>query len=264
MTTTARIILTGATGGIGRAIAQALAAQGAALLLVGRRADALEDLRRELARSDDSVTCVCADLTTGEGREAIATAARQFSANTLINNAGVNTFALLEGQSEADIERQLNTNLIAPMLLTRRILPLLASEADAYVLNIGSAFGSIGFAGFAPYCASKFGLRGFSEALRRELADSTIRVGYLAPRSTHTALNSRQVVAMNAELGNAVDAPAVVADAVVRMVKKREALRHIGQPERFFARLNAVLPSLVDNALKAKLPIIRRHAEHRE
>lgn len=256
----ARIVLTGAYGGIGQAIAARLAASGTALLLVGRDLDRLQSLASRLRAQGGEVLTIAADLTTATSRAAVVTAAEDFRANVLINNAGLSRFGFLEQQDEAVLEAQLATNLLAPVLLTRALLPLLRRQPEAQIVNIGSTFGSLGYAGFASYCASKFGLRGFTEALRRELADTGLTVSYLAPRATRTELNTAAVVAMNAELGNIMDDPKVVGQAVAQMIAHRQNERFIGQPEGLFARVNALLPRLVDRALKSKLATIRRHA----
>jgi short-subunit dehydrogenase len=120
--------------------------------------------------------------------------------------------------------------------------------------------GYLGYPGHAAYCASKFALRGFSEALRRELADGPVRVLYLAPRATRTAMNGAEVCALNAELGVAMDEPATVARELVAALRGSSPERLLGLPERLFARLNQLVPALVDRALRRQLPIIRRHA----
>jgi short-subunit dehydrogenase len=110
-------------------------------------------------------------------------AVRQFGGlNCVINAAGVNQFALLERQDEDAISRLIELNVTATLQLTHRLLPLLRIPPRALLVNLGSTFGSIGYPGFAAYCASKFAMRGFSEALRRELADSRIRCSRCAAR----------------------------------------------------------------------------------
>lgn len=126
--------------------------------------------------------------------------------------------------------------------------------------RLEEVFGTIGFPGFSAYSASKFGLRGFAEALRRELADSGIRVLHLAPRATRTAINSDAVVAMNAALGAAMDAPQQVAAQIVQALRDEAPERALGWPEKFFARLNRLLPGLVDRALRKQLPTVKRFA----
>ena len=142
----ARILLTGASGGLGAALAGELAAAGAALLLTGRDADRLAAI--PLPAATECVR-VEADLATTDGVAAVASAARHFRVNLLVNNAGIGGFGLLEHQDWATVERILATNLAAPVHLTHALLPWLKAQPEAAVVNIGSTFGSIPFAGFA-------------------------------------------------------------------------------------------------------------------
>ena len=158
-----RILLTGASGGIGEALAMELAAQGAHLLLHGRRASALERLRKELPHSERHQT-VTADLGSHQERARLLQhPALEQGLDVLINSAGCNQFAWLEDQSGEQVTRQLLLNIEAPIQLTRALLPRL--RKPAVIMNIGSSLGAIGYAGYSVYCASKFAIRGFSEAL---------------------------------------------------------------------------------------------------
>jgi short-subunit dehydrogenase len=248
-----RAILTGASGGIGRAIAVALAPHCEELLLVGRDAARLEEARR--AAGPVARTLV-ADLATPAGRDAV----ELLGVNLLVNNAGVGDFAWLETQDDATLERIVQANLLAPMQLTRRLLPDLRRAGDAWIVNVGSILGYLGYPGNAAYCASKFALRGFSEALRRELADTGVQVLYLAPRATRTAMNGAGVNALNAELGVAMDPPEAVAAQLVALLEHPSRERLLGMPEALFARQNQIVPGLVDRALRRQLPVSRRHA----
>ncbi len=256
-----RALITGATGGIGTAIAEMLVLHGAKLVLVGRDSQRLQNLSARLDPDRWWVTPLTADVSTAAGRDTIRRISDQRDVNLLINNAGVVEFRALDRQSVRAIERQIQVDLLAPILLAHHLLPILRRQPEAQILNIGSTFGSLGFAGFAPYCASKFGLRGFSEALRRELADTRIIVSYLAPRATSTKFNSVSVMAMNEELGTTMDDPDRVALAARRVIEDRESERFVGRPEHLFVRINAVLPRVVDRVLRGKLPRIRRHTE---
>ncbi len=258
------VVLTGASGGIGRAIAEKLDSQGARLILVGRNELKLAALTAVLGSNQHKA--LVADIGTPEGRETLRRYCESLGPdgiNLLINCAGVNGFALFDEQSKQAISNTINVNLISPMLICQDLLPMLKQSAKAQIINIGSTFGSIGFPGFGAYCASKFGLRGFTESLRRELADSNVQVSYIAPRATHTDLNSEKLVEMNNQLGTTMDKPSVVADQVVRAINDRSRLdRYMGWPEKIFVKLNALLPSLVDSSLRKQLPIIRRFAKH--
>ena len=253
------VVVTGASGGIGRALAGELASAGARLVLAGRNGARLTAVARALP--DGCVREVCiGDLTRAVDRDQLAAAAREHDCAVLINVCGGNRFGLLDDQSDADVEALLAVNLAAPIQLTRRLLDHLRCRKSAMVVNVGSAYGVIGFPGYAIYCASKFGLRGFSEALGRELADTPVRVLHVAPRATRTSMNSVSVNAMNEALGNTADEPERVARRIVTAIRADERRVVIGWPERFFARLNQALPSVVDRALGQQLRTVKRFA----
>jgi short-subunit dehydrogenase len=254
------VLLTGASGGIGQCLALRLAEAGATVYAVGRRADALHALAAR-ARPG-AIRPVVADLATADGIDAVrrAVAAAPIPVSLLILGAADSRFGLFEHSSVVDVQAQVATNLVAPMLLVRALLPCLTRLPEAGVVGIGSTFGSLGYPGFAAYSASKFGLRGFLEALAREHADTPLRVQYLSPRATRTALNSAAVDAMNAELGVAVDDADQVAAALLEAIEAGTRRRQLGWPERLFARLNGLLPELVDRALAKQLPTVRRFA----
>ncbi|AKJ41694.1 SDR family oxidoreductase [Pragia fontium] len=254
-----RILITGASGGIGGALAHALDQRGACLLLHGRNADVLHHIQQNLL-NPECHQIVIADLCVDSERQKLVDAVAQLGGvDILINNAGINYFAWLENQSEHQIQQQLLLNIQAPILLTRDILPHL--HKPGMIMNIGSSFGGIGYAGYSVYCASKFAIRGFSEALGRELAGTSIKVLHFAPRATQTTLNSAAVCAMNAELGTKSDSAEYVAQQVVCALEKERVRSWLGWPERFFVKLNALFPNLVDKALVKQRHVIARHAK---
>jgi short-subunit dehydrogenase len=254
------VVLTGATGGIGRALCVALGRSGATVYAVGRDAARLDALQG--APGAGRVVPVLADLASRDGPADVraAIAGRTPAASILVLGAAVSTFGLFDASTDAALREQVDTNLLGPMRLVHALLPLLLRADDPAVVAIGSTFGSIGFPGFAAYSASKFGLRGFIEALAREHADSPLRCQYLSPRATRTALNPAAVDALNTELRTAVDEPAAVAAQLIAAIERGDRRRQLGWPEKLFARLNGALPALVDRALAAQLPIVRRHA----
>jgi short-subunit dehydrogenase len=253
-----RALITGASGGIGQALVTELLAGGAHLILVGRNVDPMQSLAQ---RYPSQVVVVKADISEREGRETALAAAQRFGGiNTLINAAGINCFSLLEQHDEQAIAELIGLNVTATLQLTHRLLPLLRQQGRALVINLGSTFGSIGYPGFTAYCASKFALRGFSEALRRELADTRIKVLYFAPRATRTTMNAANVVAMNDELNVAMDDPQRVAAQLIEAIRREHEESYLGWPEKLLVRLNSLLPRLVDQALRKQLPIIQRFA----
>ncbi|CAI8932127.1 MULTISPECIES: SDR family oxidoreductase [Pseudomonas] len=252
----ARVVLTGASGGIGLAICEGLCASGAQVLAVSRHRQALEPL---LARFAHNLCWVDADLTFASDRKKVLAMAQAMGGiNLLINAAGVNHFAMLEQLDDSEIHALLAVNIGAPICLTKTLLPLLRKAKSAMVVNVGSTYGSIGYPGYASYSASKFALRGFSEALRRELADTSVTVLYVAPRATRTAMNSTAAQALNDALKSSVDDPQTVASAVLNAIAGDRRDLYLGWPERFFVRLNSLLPHLVDRGLRKQLPLIRR------
>ena len=254
-----RIVVTGASGGVGQALVETLCANGAHLLLVGRHTEGLEKLAN---RYPGKVNVVAADIVERQGRDAVMAAARNFGGvNALINAAGINRFSMLEQHDEDAIAALVNLNVTATLQLTHRLLPMLLQQGRGMVVNLGSTFGSIGYPGFAAYCASKFALRGFSEALRRELADTQVKVLYIAPRATRTGMNAENVVAMNDELKVSMDEPLAVAAQVLEAIRTEREELYLGWPEKFFVKLNSLLPRLVDQSLRKQLPVIQRFAK---
>ncbi|WP_386081306.1 SDR family oxidoreductase [Vreelandella sp. F11] len=256
-----RVLITGASGGIGHALAEVLAQRGAQLLISGRKQEVLTALAD---RFPDHITAVSADLTSTDDRNRLINAAQLADCNMLINAAGSNQQGFFDSTSDSDIEELVAINLTATLQLTHALLPQLMACSQATIITIGSTFGRLGYPGQVTYCATKFALRGFSQALRRELADTRVRVMYIAPRATRTAMNSAQTEALNAALGNTVDSPDAVALAIVSAVEKQREELQIGLPERFFTLLNTLWPGAVDRALLRQLPVIRRFVATKE
>ena len=258
-----RLVLTGASGGLGRAMARALAARAGAMILTGRDTAGLSRFAAELARAHPEVRIetISGDLTEPAVRARLLASAESLAEpiDLLINNAGTSDFHAFDSQHPDVVEHLLTVDLLAPMLLTQTLLPLLKRAAAAQIVNIGSVFGYIGYPGFAAYCAAKFGLRGFSQALRRELADTRVAVRYFAPRATRTRLNSAAVTALNRALRTKEDAPEDVAQALLRFLDAYAGERALGFPERLYVFLNQLFPKINDGAIRAQLPIIHDH-----
>ena len=253
-----RILVTGATGGIGAALCRQLSAAGALLVMTCQDRDKLKQLQQELGEEH---MVVSADVGTEEGRRKIADSCEQFAVTGVINLAGIMNFGMFADQPNATVEKMLQINTVAPILLTRTLLPQLMLQPRARIVNVGSIFGSIGHPGFAVYCASKAAIRTFSEALSRELADTGVSVAYIAPRATRTALNPDRVVAMNKALGNKSDTPELVASTIIGLFESSDNQCFMGWPEKFFVKLNALLPGLVRQSLVKNLSLIRQYAQ---
>jgi len=258
----ARVVLTGASGGIGNQTALMLSRAGARLVLVDRNAETLDKLCADIRGRNRVAFAVAADLTNAEGRRRVVeqTLAHLGGVDVLVNLAGLLNFNPFETEDPVATERLLQVNITAPILLTQAILPHMLQQKHGRVVNIGSTFGSIAFPYFAAYSASKFALRGFSEALRRELDGTGVSVTYIAPRATRTALNTSAVNRMNEALKINMDSPETVAMAIVRAIHEDRADVYLGWPERLFVRLNAILPRLVDKSLRKQNRDMRKYA----
>ena len=237
-----RILLTGAADGIGRDLCQELTFRGAKLCLVGRTDASIASLRHMVEEKGLDAVVVQADITHAHDREGAVRRMHLTYAgiDILINLAGLMDFQLFSACDPAMIQQMLQINLQAPMRLTREVLPGMLGQGRGRIVNIGSMFGSIGYPGFATYSATKFALRGFSQALRRELAGSGIGVTYVAPRGVRTAFNPRAVHAMAAEGMMRTDEPAWVATHIANAIEKEKDETYLGFPESFFARLNSL------------------------
>lgn len=247
----ARVLLTGATGGIGQAVAATLAARGARLMLAGRSPARLSAQSRALnATHADSATWHEVDLGVPASIDKLAAAAAAWDCNVVVHGAGTPAFGPAGSFAPAELQAVLTTNLLAPMTLTHALLPHLQGRARAQVIFVGSVMGAIGLPGYSAYCASKFGLRGYAQALRRELATDTLRVQYLGPRSTRTAFNDDAAQRYNQATGSATDEPQVAAEALLRMLEDETPERFLGMPEKFAARANGLAPRWLDGAFK--------------
>jgi short-subunit dehydrogenase len=257
------ILLTGATGGIGSEIARLLSSNGAHLILVDMQESLLESLAMELGAGLPYIKTIVADLSTSEGRKHVRTFMdEQYdSLDVLINCAGINVFSMFSDIDDDQIEKMISVNITSPILLTKNLIPLLSEADHGQIINFGSTFGSIGYPGFVTYSATKFAIRGFTEALRRELAKTKISVSYIAPRATRTNINTGPVNDMNDALGVKMDTPQIVAAHVVSILKSgRSSSRYLGWPEKLFVRINSLIPKLVDGALIKQLDIIKHYA----
>lgn len=252
--TEARVVITGAAGGIGYASAQALLKAGAAVMLVGRSEPRLDELLRQLQQAKGAnasrATFLVADLMRTEDLNTLCAQAAAWGCNVLVHNAGLPSFGRLQDETPTRMQAVMQTNLIAPMLLTRCLLPHLLAQRAAQVICVGSALGAIGLPGYSVYSASKFGLRGFAQALRRELAETPVKVQYLGPRATRTAFNSDAAEAYNRATGTASDSPEQVAAELLALLESGAAERFVGYPEKIAARLNGLAPSLLDGSFK--------------
>jgi uncharacterized protein len=171
-----RALVTGATGGIGQAIARALHARGAHVVVTGRRAEVLEELARELG---ERVEPIPADLSSTEDAQDLASRAGQV--DILVANAAKPGSGRVDDYSPEEIDSALDVNLRAPMQLARALVPDMVERGAGHLVFVSSISGKVALGGSAVYSATKFGVRGFAFGLRQDLLGTGVGVTTVFP-----------------------------------------------------------------------------------
>ena len=254
----ATAVVTGAAGGIGRAVALELSARGAHLVLLDRDEVGLGSVAAVLrsARPDRAVTTYAVDL--GDRAAALSTAegiaAAHPHVHLLVNNAGVALGGRFSEVALEDVEWLLSINLHAVLLMTHTLLPSLISTRGSHIVNISSLFGLIAPPGQVAYSTSKFAVRGFGDALREELAEHEVGVTTVHPGGIATS------IAESARIGAGVDPteyeqgrrawtkllsidPAIAARAIVDGAERRKARVLIGGSTYVLDALARITPA---------------------
>jgi NAD(P)-dependent dehydrogenase (short-subunit alcohol dehydrogenase family) len=181
-------IITGASKGIGKAIAIGLAQMNCQTILIGRNKNDLKSIQEEMLRSGCSEPAVFAlDINdSAKVKETVIEIVRKFGQiDILINNAGIHFNGTLE-LPEQDFKKMLDTNLTAQFIMLQEVVPVMKKQKSGYIFNVASRSAKVGFAGSGGYCASKFGLLGLSESIYRELTPQGIKVTALCPAWVNT------------------------------------------------------------------------------
>jgi len=236
-----RIVMTGGTGGIGRFLCQELVNAGAGLTLISQR-----------NRLPFSAELIQANLSDPDELAAACGAAAAVRPDILINLAGLQHFGTLESESLEHLQRAIAVNLLAPIALARAVVPHMRHRRSGHIVNVGSIMASIGCAHFASYSSAKAGLKGFSEALRRELATSGIAVTYIAPRAVGAGMTTPAVRRYARATGMTIDEPLQVARRIASAIAARRKDVYFGFSERLFVTLNALAPRLIDAGVAGK------------
>ena len=206
------MLLTGATGGLGHAIARRLAAAGARVVLSGRRGDVLAELASEIGAE-----IAPADLSDPDAVRALAAAHTDI--DILIANAGVPASGRLQTYDDEQIERALLVNLHAPIILTHALAPHMVGRGAGHVVFMSSLSGKTATAGSSLYNATKFGLRGFAGAMRAELHGTGVGVSTIFPGFIRDAgMFADADVTLPKGVGT--KSPAAVAEATLKAIEK--------------------------------------------
>jgi short-subunit dehydrogenase len=247
------VLLTGASGGIGRAAAAGLGARGARVALHGRDELALRETAEVVLRAGGEAHVLVGDLRRqDEGARAVASARERFGRiDALVNNAGLAHLKRIDEASDAEIEEQVELNLLGTIRLTRAALPSLLDSKGALVM-MASYAGRVSVPYYGYYSATKFAIVGLAEAWRRELAPRGVRVTTILPAAVETRFLEKAGRARALGRGPAgiVLAPERVGAAVVRALERHPAEIYLPRTHRYLALLDVALPGLSDLILR--------------
>jgi uncharacterized protein len=211
------VLLTGASGGLGRAIARALHARGARVLLSGRRADALEEVRADLGDRADVLVADLADRAqVGELAE------RAGTVDVFVANAALPASGDVLDFSPEQIDRSLDVNLRAPMQLTRALLPGMLERGRGHLVFISSLSGRVASTGSSVYSATKFGLRGFAAGVREDVYGTEVGVSVVLPSFVEGAGMFAEA-GVKLPRGVGTRTPEQVGEGVVRVIETGKA-----------------------------------------
>jgi short-subunit dehydrogenase len=252
-----RLVVTGASSGIGRAVAELAARQGARLVLAARSADKLDEVSRALTAAGADAVAVPADVTAAADRQRLLqTALDRFGGlDALVNNAGIASFGHFATSSEEVLRRIMEVNFFAPAELIRAAIPLLQQGREPAIVNVASMCGRRGLPAWPEYSASKYALCGLTEALRGEMARFDIDVLLILPGLTRNGLSRnllRNEGRMKFDAVPALTSEAAAA-AILRALVKNRTETVIGREARGILLLNRFFPRLLDWLLARKV-----------
>jgi short-subunit dehydrogenase len=237
-----RVLLSGATGGLGRAIADQLAARGAALVVSSRKGEELDRLVRSLPGGDSRHAAIVADLADPGAAEKLVERAGDL--DVLVANAALPATGRLESFSSEEVQRALRVNFESPILMARAMAPRLAQKGEGHLVFIASLSGKVGSPRSALYNSTKFGLRGFAFGLREDLHPHGAGVSVVSPGFVREA-GMFADAEMKPPPGLGTTTPEKVAKAVVRAIRhNRNEITVAPRRQRFIAEVGYRHPEL--------------------
>ncbi len=252
------VLITGAAGGIGQKLARSFLDEGASLILVDQNEEGLLKLEKDLD-GGSRVRVYVMDLTDPAELGRLVEELDGMPLHILINNAGLAPGGSFEEMELDQIRKVLRVNLEAAVSITHKLLPILKANAPSHVVNVASAAGLFAPGGMVAYAASKFGMVGFSEALRAELRSARVGVSAVCPAfvDTDIVLNSfdqgddlspeekQRMYRLDEMVKSGAMAPDKVVRAVIKVIKRDQAQVVLGAPYRLAIVLRFFFPGLM-------------------
>jgi len=258
------LIVTGASSGIGAAVAKQFAREGYRVVLAARRIERLESMADEIEAGGGQALVVQTDLFQFEDIQNLvaATISQYGQVDVLVNNAGFGRLKWLEQlDPDKDIQAQLQINLTATILVAREVLPHMIERRTGHIINMASLGGFVATPTYTTYSASKFGVRGFTEALRREVGVYGIHVTGVYPGGVRTEF--KEHTGTDRKTGRTTPAslrlePEEVAQAILKVVDHPRRTVILPWQMRFVVWANSYFPGIVDWIIENRFTRLER------
>ena len=250
----ARVLVTGASSGIGRALVCELGRRGARILMTARREERLQHLQHDLAKSQIKTHYVAGDITDNGLRQSLLVAAVECfgGIDILVNNAGVGAVGKFIESDEARLREIMEVNFFSPVELVRVALPILQKGINPMIVNVGSVLGHRAIPQKSEYCCAKFALHGFSDAIRAELVASKVDVLLVSPSTTRSDF-FRSLLAGRQEPQGAVVSRGMPSEVVARLTANAMAAgRHeviLTSGGKLLVWLDRLCPPIMDRVV---------------
>jgi short-subunit dehydrogenase len=252
-----RILITGASSGIGRCLSEQAAAAGARVAIAARSVDRLDELVQSWAGRGREMVAIPADVTVEADRQRMLdTVVERFGGlDVLINNAGVGSWGHFADSTEAILRQIMEVNFFAPAELIRLAIPILTEGNQPAIVNIASMCGRRGMPAWSEYSASKYALCGLTEALRGEMARFDLDVLLVVPGLTRNGLSQhllRNAGRAKIQFHEGME-PESVAAGILKALRKNRTETVLGRDARWMLRIDRFFPRLVDRLLARRV-----------
>ena len=246
-------VITGASSGIGRATAIMLGKKCVKLVLVARNADRLDEVLQKVSIDTKAIRCVC-DVASESDVASMAQQVRDKlgEPDILINNAGFAIYGSVEELSASDIRAQMETNYFGAMHCVKEFLPQMLARRSGKIVNVASVAASFGLPGIAAYCASKFAMLGFSEALRSELAGTNVSITVVSPIAVKTPFFDHKSFKNIPRYSPMSLGPDKVAEAIIRAINSNRAEIMVPSIARIAVWIKHTFPQIIDAFVVSK------------